>query len=458
MGILAELISEKRSTLATTTLRNPASWLLTALNGAPTSAGPSVSPASSMGLTAVYASVKIIAWTIASLPLVTYRRLDPRGKERATDLSIYRLLHDAPNSEQTSFEWRSLMSVHQNLWGAGISEIEYDSAGRILGLWPIPPWRVTPMRTANTGDLVYQVNVNPRNGMEGPARYLWPYQVIVFPALSTSRDYWLSPIALHRETVGAAMASKEFGAKTFGQGTNPAGILSGLKFPNETSEESIRAKFSEKYSGLGNASRLMLLEEGVKFERIGLPPEDAQYLQTRKFDIAEIARIYNVPLHLLQEVTGTTSWGSGIEELNSGFINYTLRPYLVQSEQELNRRLLSDPALFIEHLLEGMLRGKLADRVLAYVAGRQNGWYSADDIRDLENQNPLPDGQGETYMVPLNFQDLSKLGEATPGSAGDGSRTNAGPTPLSVQDIVAMGGNGNGKNQPAAPAPGRAQE
>jgi HK97 family phage portal protein len=156
----------------------------------------------------------------------------------------------------------------------------------------------------------------------------------------------------------------------------------------------------------------MLLEEGVKFEKIGLPAEDAQYIETRKFDIAEIARIYSVPLHLLQEVTGTTSWGSGIEELNYAFLQYTLRPYLVQAEQELNRRVLgASKEYFVEHLIEGMLRAKLADRIQAYIAGRQNGWYSADDVRDLENQNPLPDGQGETYMVPLNYQNAKDMGK-----------------------------------------------
>jgi HK97 family phage portal protein len=409
MGLLADLITEKRSTIDFSNLKNPANWLISSTGGAPTTAGVSVSPSSSMTLTAVYASVKIIAWTIASLPLVTYRRIDPRGKERATDLEIYSLLHDAPNSEQTSFEWRALMSVHQNLFGAGISEIEYDATGKIMALWPIPPWCAAPMRTA-TGELIYEVNVKPRNGLPGATRYLWPWEVVVFPALSTSRDYWLSPIGQHRETVGAAMAAKEFGAKTFGQGTNPGGILSGLKFPNEVSEESIRRKFSEGYSGIGNSHRLMLLEEGVKFERIGIPPEDAQYLETRKFDIAEIARIYSVPLHLLQEVTGTTSWGSGIEELNSAFLQYTLRPYLVQSEQELNRRLLGNsPEIFIEHLIEGMLRAKLADRIASYTAGRNGGWLSANDIRDLENQNPLPGDQGDVYLVPLNTQNAEKM-------------------------------------------------
>jgi HK97 family phage portal protein len=362
-----------------------------------------------MALTAVYASVKIIAWTIASLPLVTYRKMEPRGKERATDLDIYFLLHDAPNSEQTSFEWRALMSVHQNLWGAGISEIEYDANGKILGLWPIPPWCVQPMRTTK-GELVYQITVAARSGQSAATRYLWPWEVVVFPALSTSRDYWISPIGQHRETVGAAQAAKEFGAKTFGQGTNPSGILSGLKFPNEVSEESIRRKYSDGYSGLGNAHRLMLLEEGVKFERVGLPAEDAQYIETRKFDIAEIARIYSVPLHLLQEVTGTTSWGSGIEELNSAFLQYTLRPYLVQAEQELNRRVLgASQEIYVEHLIDGMLRAKLADRIVAYTAGRNGGWLSANDIRDLENQNPLPGEQGDVYIVPLNFQNSEKM-------------------------------------------------
>jgi HK97 family phage portal protein len=363
-----------------------------------TASGATVTEKSSLGLTAIYSAVKLIAWTLASLPLPVYKRLTPRGKERAPNHPNYKLLHDTPNPEITSFKWRELMSAHQNLWGAGISEIEFDASGRPIALWPLPPWRVEPKMTENK-TILYKLHLDT-----GGFRILSSYQVLVFPALSCSNHAWMSPIATHRETIGAAMAVREFGARTFGQGTNPSGILKHPGRLKETSEEDIRKKFKESYEGLSKAHRLMLLEDGMTFEKVGLPAEDAQYLETRKFDVSEIARIFNVPLHLLQDHEKSTSWGSGIEEMNLGFVTFTLRPYLVQWEQEIQRRLFDGDEYFAEFLIEGLLRGKTTERYNAYQIGRQNGWLSANDIREFENMNPLEGDQGDIYLVPLNFQ------------------------------------------------------
>jgi len=402
MGFITDKLAEIRSNVSGVT---PSPALLKSIFGiSPTRSGASVSEESALGITAVYSAVRLLAWTIASLPLPVYERLDPRGKTRATSHPIYKLLHDAPNPEQTSFEWRALTSVHQNLWGAGISEIEFDNGGKPVALWPIPPWCVTPKRTAKK-ELVYEVSVG------GEIKTLWPYQVLVFPALSTARDEWKSPIRIHRETIGLAMAMKDFGSSVFGQGTNPSAILSGLRFAKDDNEESVRKKFSDKYSGLGNSSRLMLLEDGVQFTRIGLPPEDAQYLESQKYGISEIARIYNVPLHLLQDHEKSTSWGTGIEEMNLGFVTFTLRPYLVQWEQEIKRRLFNgDDRYFAEFLIDGLLRGKMKERYEAYRIAFNMGMLSPDDMRDIENMNPIPDGLGDIRMVPLNMQSLEFAG------------------------------------------------
>jgi len=406
MGFFVDMIAEKRSDGWIASLKREIPWLVDMVDGGVTAAGTRVNQENALGLTAVYACVRLIAWVKASLPLFVYKRLDPQGKTRATNLPIYKLLHNNPNPEQTSFEWRSFMSTMQNLWGAGISEIEFGPDGNILALWPIPTWCVEKIRVSRSRQVLYRVTI------QGKTFMLRPEQTLVFPALSTSMDSWLSPIAQHRETIGAAKAVKEFGARMIGQGVNPTGILSGLKFPAETSEESLRKKFQEKYEGLGKTGRLMLLEEGTKFERIGLPPQDAQYLETRRFDISEIARIYNVPLHLLQETTGSTSWGSGLEELNMAFVAYCLRPYLVQWEQEINRRLLDNSdQYFSEFLIEGLLRGKQYERFQAYAIARQWGWMCPDDICEIENQNPLPDGQGKIYLVPMNMVDARNAGK-----------------------------------------------
>ena len=376
-----------------------------------TASGATVTEKSSLGLTAVYSAVKLIAWTMASLPLPVYKRLKPRGKERAPQHPAYRLLHSQPNPELTSFKWRELMSVHQNLWGAGISEIEFDNAGTPIALWPLPPWRVEPKLT-DKKSIAYKVHLD-----NGAFKMLAAYQTVVFPALSTSSYAWMSPISIHRETVGAAMAVREFGARTFGQGTNPSGVLEHPGRLKETSEEDIRKKFKDNYEGLSKSHRLMLLEDGMKFNRIGMPAEDAQYIETRKFDVSEIARIFNVPLHLLQDHEKSTSWGSGIEEMNLGFVTFTLRPYLVQWEQELHRRLFDNDRYFPEFLIEGLLRGKTKERFESYLIARQNGWLSANDIREFENMNPLADEQGEIYLVPMNFQNAKFAVDRPPKEA-----------------------------------------
>lgn len=375
---------------------------------ADTAAGAPVTIANSMQLSTVYACVRLLAWTIGSLPLITYKRLG-RGKKRANNHPLYRLLHSKPNSFQTSFQWCSLMSTHQNLWGAGISEIQFDSEGQPIALWPIPPWRVTPKRS-NGGDYFYAVDLD-----NGEKRNLIPEQVVVFPALSTSAFEWLSPISVHRETIGSAMAVKEFGARQFGQGTNPAGIVEYNGRLGESAEQSLTERL-KKYSGLGRSHRVMLLDSGMKFTRVGLPLEDSQYLETRQFDGAEIARIFNVPLFLLHLHEKQTSWGTGIEEQKDAFVTFSLTPGLTQWEQELTTKLFYDNEYFPEFLLEGLLRGKQLDRVNAYKQLWYMGALSANDIREKENMNPV-DG-GDNYYVPLNMTNKKKQTEGVSENLG----------------------------------------
>jgi HK97 family phage portal protein len=395
MGYLgALLVGETRSTMAEAIKK-----FLSGEDDYPTAtaAGTSVSETSALSLTAVYSCVRLLAWTTAMLPLQVFKNLTPRGKSPAREHPVYDLLHDAPNPEQTSFKWRELMSVHMNLWGAGISEIEFDGAGNPIALWPIPPWRVEPKRLAS-GAIVYDINLDA-----GGTRTLSSYQVIVFSAMSTSSYQWMSPIAVHRETLGASMAVKEFGAKTFGQGTNPAGVVYHPGKLSETSEKSLKESFAG-YAGLGNAHRLMLLQEGMKWERIGLPPEDAQYLETRRYDISEAARIWNIPLFMLQDHEKQTSWGTGIEEQKDGFVTFTMLPILIQEEQELKKKLIFDKEYFVKFNVNSLMRGKILDRFNAHKIGRDGGWLSANDIREIEDQNPLPGEEGDIYLVPLNFQ------------------------------------------------------
>lgn len=397
MGFITDLIRESRSSELIKYLKDPSS-ILPGYQGHITHAGIQVSTEKALGLTAVWACIRLLAWCEASLPLVMYERLE-KGKRRATDNPIYKIISKKPNAEQTSFKWREFMSVHQNLYGAGISEIEYDKNGYPVALWPIPTYCVKKIRTKNK-ELMYEVNV------DGTAYKLWPYQVICFESLQVNSDRWISPIGMHRETLGSAIAVREFGAKTFGQGTNPGAIVSypgQFQFRTGDSLESTRKAMREAYEGLSNAHRLMLLDQGAKYERAGLPPEDAQFLETRKWDTTEISRIYNVPLHLIQVHEGGTTWGSGIEELNSGFVVFTLMPYLILKEQELELKLIDDDKYFIKHNVDGLLRGKLEARYRSYSIGRQWGWLSPNDVCEMEDRNPLPGDEGDIYLNPMNM-------------------------------------------------------
>lgn len=400
MGFLTNSITEKRA--LPFGLGGESPWTIADLISNPTKSGALVTENLSLSVTAVWACLRILAWTQASLPLITYKRLTPRGKKRAIMHSNYKLLHSAPNSEMTSFDFRSLISVHQNLWGAGIAEIEFDRKGMPKALWPIPPWLVTPKKEKGKKALFYEVKIGSEK------KKIPHYRLLIFPSLQTNRWEWKSPIQVHRETIGMSMALLEFGSKTFGEGTNPCATITHPNKLKEDSEKSLR-KSLEQYSGLGGAHRIMLLEEAMTFKRIGLPPEDAQYLETRKFSIEEIARIYNVPLHMIQHLEKSTSWGTGIEEMTMGFVAFTLRPYLVQWEQEIHKKLfVGDDEHFAEFLIEGLLRGKQSERFEAYAKARTGGWMSADDVREIENSNPLPDGRGDIYLQPLNMRDVSK--------------------------------------------------
>lgn len=365
-----------------------------------TSSGVSVNEDTALTLTAVYSAVNIISNIIAMLPIHVYKRL-AKGKERAQDSPLYKLLHDEPNSEQTAFRWKKLTVVHQLLWGAGISEIEFDRSGQPIALWPLPPWYVKPYRN-KSGNLLYKVQIpNEKEYV------LNPYQVFCVQTLNTSDTEFLSPIGVHRESIGSAIAVKKYGAKVFGQGTNPSGVITHPASINESGKKTLREAM-DAYAGLSNSHRLMLLDQGMKFERIGLPPQDSQYLESRKFDTSEVGRMYNIPLHLLQDHEKSTSWGSGIEEMNQGLITFTLQPEFVQWEQELQKKVIKDDQYFCEFLAAGLLRGKLLERYQAYQIAHGIGMLNPNEMREIENMNPIEEESGNMYMVPLNFVNADK--------------------------------------------------
>lgn len=387
---------EKRSSLS-----NLQAWLVGMFTGGTKSAtGVNVTPDRALQASAVYACVRVLAETIASLPLHVYKRLD-RGKEKAVDHYLYSILHDAPNPEMTSFEFRETMMGHLCLRGNAYAEKVYDRAGRIKELWPLNPDRVTVTRDKTTKQLVYTVTIPD----EARKAELGSDRILHIRGLSGDGIIGYSPVRLARESIGLSLATEEYGARFFGNGSRPGGVLEHPGKLGTEARKNLKTSWEEMHKGLEQSHRIAILEEGLKWHQIGIAPEEAQFLETRKFQLNDIARIFRVPPHLIGDLERSTF--SNIEHSSIDFVVHTIRPWLVRWEQALKLRLIrereGDQIYFAEFLVDGLLRGDVQSRYNAYAVGRQNGWLSADDIRELENMNPLPGEQGKTYLLPLNM-------------------------------------------------------
>ena len=383
-----------------------------------TPAGVTVTPTRAMELTAVYAAVRILAEGLASLPLVTYRRLAGGGKERASDHPLYALLHDQPNSDITSFVFRETLMGHLLLYGNAYAEIEYDAKGRVVALWPLQARDTEPRWV---GESLYYVTVLPEKfGFKSVG--LPAERVLHIRGLSPDGLTGYSPIRLARRAIGLAAATEEYGAAFFGNGAQPGGVL---EHPGHMSDEAhtrLKKDWEELHQGLENSHRIAILEEGMKYDQITIPPEDAQFLETRKFQISEIARIFRVPPHMLADLDRATF--SNIEEQSLEFVEYSLRPWLVRWEQEISRCLLT-PAerqtYFAEFLVDGLLRGDVASRYAAYHTAWTDGWLTWNEIRERENMNPVEGG--DVHFAPLNMMPVGQNAPQPPSPAPSATRS-----------------------------------
>lgn len=357
-------------------------------------AGVTVRPDQAMRCAAVFACVRVIAETAASLPLPTYRRLRGGGKERDPGHAVYTVLHDQANPEQTAMELRENYLGHLNLWGHGYAEIEYDGAGDVVALWPLRPDRTTVRRDAD-GQLWYTTMIERLS------------TTVVLPAYRvwhTAGFMGLSPIAQAREAIGLALAAEESGARFFSNDSRPGGVLKTTKRLDDKAFKRLKTSWEQTHGGLSNRHRVAILEEGVEWQAIGIPNEQAQWLETRKFQLSEIARMFRVPPHMIADLDRATY--SNIEQQAIEFVVQCLRPWLVRLEQSIKRDLFTEQerqTWFAEHLVDGLLRGDAKARAEALDIQRRNGVINADDWAELENRNPLPAGQGKAYWMPANM-------------------------------------------------------
>lgn len=345
--------------------------------------------------TTVLACQKVIAESIASLPLMVYQRQE-RGKERAYDHPLYGVLHDQANPYMTSFLFRETLQHHLLTYGNAYCEIQRNASGNVVALWPLLPDRTVVKLEGDKK--YYQTNI------KNETVTLPSNRVLHIPGLGFDGLQGYSPIQMAMQAIGLGMAAEEFGARFYGNGMNVGAVAEHPGKLTEQGSKNLRESLEKTYSGLGKSHRLLLLEEGMQFKRVPFAPNEAQFLETRKFQVNEIARLYRVPPHLIQDLDRATF--SNIEYQSIEFVVHTLRPWLVRWEQAILTQLFTAEErkqYFAEFLVDGLLRGDMKSRYDAYAVGRSNGWLSADDIRALENMNPLPEKKGEIYLVPLNM-------------------------------------------------------
>jgi HK97 family phage portal protein len=366
-----------------------------------TSAGKPVNEQTAMQMTAVYSCVRILSETLAGLPLNVYRYNDSGGKEKHLKHPLYKLLHDEPNPEMTSFTFRETLMSHLLLWGNAYAQIIRNARGEVIALYPLMPNKMTVDRDAN-GRLFYlyqrSVEDAPTLGKDSMV-YLTPSDVLHIPGLGFDGLVGYSPIAMAKNAVGLAMATEEYGAKFFANGAAPGGVL---EHPGTIKDpQKVKDSWNATYQGSRNSHRVAVLEEGMKYQPIGISPEQAQFLETRKFQINEIARIFRVPPHMLADLEKSSF--SNIEQQSLEFVTYTLDPWVVRWEQSMCRALLMEsekPTVFIKFNVDGLLRGDYVSRMSGYATARQNGWMSANDIRELENLDRIPaEIGGDLYLI-----------------------------------------------------------
>ena len=373
--------------------------------------GKAVTERSAMQMTAVYSCVRILAEAVAGLPLNLYHYTEDGGKEKAIDHPLYLLLHDEPNPEMSSFVFRETLMTHLLLWGNAYAQIIRNGKGEVIALYPLMPNKMSVDRDSQ-GQLYYRYYRGTDEAIRDKEQLvtLRPSDVLHIPGLGFDGLVGYSPIAMAKNAIGMAIACEEYGAKFFANGAAPGGVL---EHPGTIKDpQRVRESWQSTFGGSGNANKIAVLEEGMKYTPIGISPEQAQFLETRKFQINEIARIFRVPPHMVGDLEKSSF--SNIEQQSLEFVKYTLEPWVIRWEQSIQRTLFTTAEksrYFVKFNLEGLLRGDYQSRMNGYATARQNGWMSANDIRELENLDRIPAEEGgDLYLINGNMLPLHRAG------------------------------------------------
>ncbi|MBF0233920.1 MAG: phage portal protein [Desulfamplus sp.] len=353
----------------------------------PTSSGQHVTEASALALPAVFACVRVLSESIGALPLVVYERQPDGTKQRARGHNLYNILHDSPNPFMDSISFWELMTAHCALRGNAFARVERDEAGEVTALWPLLPQNMN-VKIDDNGQLVYEYHST--NGFT--ELFQW-FDILHIKGLTFDGVTGLSPLTLLRDTIGRAQAINEYSGKYFHNDARPGGIL---RHPGKISQQgaaSLKSSWNAAFKGSGNSHKVALLEEGMEFTTVGLSPEDSQMIDSQKFSVVDIARVFRVPLNLIQDHERSTY--SNVTEQNRSFVVHALMPWLVRIEQACNRILFTESErlrFYTEHKLDSLLRGDQETRYKCYQIGLQEGFLSKNDVRGYENLSPVQGG------------------------------------------------------------------
>jgi len=369
-------------------------------SGGGTKSGVKVDEEIALTFSAVWACVRILSETIASLPLGVFKRTND-GRELLLAHPVYHLLHNEPNQFMTSFMFRETIMAFVVLWGNGYAKIQYKGDARIESLDILHPNGVTPF-IASDGKLYYEVRHSDRTEI------LKDYEMLHIPGLSFDGIKGKAPLDVYKEAVGLGKAAEGFGAEFFGNGANTDVVLSYPSKLSDKGKKNLGDSFDKKYRD--GSKKTMVLEEGIKVERVTIPPEQAQFLQTRKFQVNEIARIFRVPPHMIADLEKSTN--NNIEHQGIDFVTHTMRPWVKRFEQEYDRKLFYESEkynTFTKHNLDALLRGDAEARSKIMIAKFTTGSITSNEIRAADGLNAV-DGGDQRYvmgnMMPIDDKGL----------------------------------------------------
>ena len=381
-----------------THLKDPV--LIEMFGGRSTKSGAVVTPLGALQVSAVYSCVSLLSESVAMLPLTLYKRLPNDGREPATKHYLYRLLKRKPNRFQTTFDWLQMTVAHVLLRGNAYSEIIFDNGGRVSDLMPRHPDRVKPFLTSS-GQIAYGVKDTPTSEY----RIVYAEEMLHFRDLGDDVLQGQSRISLHKEAIGLAMKTEEHGARIFSNGAQVGGVLEiPGRLKDKESVDRLRTQFAERQAGSANVGKPLILEDGMKWTKLGMTADESQFLQTRQYQRSEIASIFRVPPHMIGDTDKATSWGSGIEQQGIGFVTFTLLPMLVKIEQQLENKLFlpsEEERLFIKLPPQALMRGDSKSRAEYLSKMVERGILTRNEARSLEEYNAL-DGL-DLPLTPVNL-------------------------------------------------------